>query len=129
MFVCLNPSTADEREDDPTLRRCVGFAQAWGFPALCMTNLFAYRATEPAQMRAQADPVGERNDWYLRTTAATADIVIAAWGVHGAHVGRADAVRAMLPKLHYLRLTKSGHPGHPLYLPKTLRPVEWREVA
>lgn len=124
MFVGLNPSTADEANDDPTIRRCVGFARAWGFQGLCMTNLFAYRATDPADMLAQADPVGEGNDRTLRAMAERAGIVVAAWGVHGAHGGRAAAVRKLLPKLHYLKLTKDGHPAHPLYLPKTLRPLQ-----
>lgn len=123
MFVGLNPSTADETNDDPTVRRCIGFAQAWGFAGLCMTNLFAYRATDPANMLAQADPVGEENDAYLRAMAEKASIVVAAWGVHGAHRGRGAAVGKLLPQLHYLKLTKHGHPAHPLYLPKTLRPL------
>lgn len=125
MFVGLNPSTADEKADDPTIRRCIAFARAWGFGALCMTNLFAYRATQPADMLAQDDPVGPENDEYLQALAATAGVVVAAWGVHGTHGGRHSAVRAMLPSLHYLRLTKDGHPGHPLYLPASLRPVAW----
>jgi len=125
MFVCLNPSTADETQDDPTLRRCIAFARAWGFSALCMTNLFAYRATDPADMLAQADPVGEANDPTLRATAKMAGVIIAAWGVHGSYLGRGAVVRAMLPKLHYLRLTKAGHPAHPLYLPRSLVPAAW----
>lgn len=125
MFVGLNPSTADETADDPTIRRCIAFARAWGFGALCMTNLFAYRATQPADMLVQDDPVGPENDAYLRRLAAEAGVVVAAWGTHGTHGGRHRVVRDMLPGLHYLRLTKDGHPGHPLYLPASLRPVEW----
>ncbi|HWP13520.1 MAG TPA: DUF1643 domain-containing protein [Ramlibacter sp.] len=125
MFVGLNPSTADETEDDPTIRRCIDFAQAWGYEGLVMTNLFAFRATDPAVMLAQADPVGQDNDQTLCDLAETAGVVVAAWGVHGAHRARDAEVRTMLPKLHYLRLTKHGHPGHPLYLPKTLLPVQW----
>lgn len=125
MFVGLNPSTADEQNDDPTIRRCVAFAKAWGFDGLCMTNLFGFRSTDPADMLKQADPVGADNDQVLRDLAAGAGVVVAAWGVHGTHRHRAAEVRSMLPRLHYLRLTKDGHPGHPLYLPKTLCPVEW----
>lgn len=91
-----------------------------------MTNLFAYRATVPADMMRQADPVGEENDWYLRTIAETAGVVIAAWGVHGRYLERDKAVRGMLPRLHYLRLTKEGYPAHPLYLPKGLQPIAWQ---
>lgn len=125
MIVGLNPSTADEKEDDPTIRRCIAFAQAWGFESLCMTNLFAYRATYPADMLAQTDPVGDENDATLRTMAERAGVLVAAWGNHGAHRARGEAVRRMLPSLHYLRLTKEGNPGHPLYLPSTLRPIAW----
>lgn len=125
MFIGLNPSTADEVVDDPTVRRCIRFARDWGYGALCMANLFAYRATRPADLLAQDDPVGPENDAYLQRLAAEAGVVIAAWGVHGTHGGRHNAVRAMLPRLHYLRLTKNGLPGHPLYLPASLRPVEW----
>lgn len=125
MFVGLNPSTADETNDDPTIRRCIAFAQAWGYEGLCMTNLFAFRATAPADMIAADDPVGPENDQTLRDLAESAGVVVAAWGVHGTHGGRHNAVRAMLPRLHYLRLTKDGHPGHPLYLPKSLVPVPW----
>jgi len=125
MFVGLNPSTADEIQDDPTVRRCIAYAKTWGYAGLCMTNLFAYRATQPQDMKMSTDPVGPRNDLVLKERAGRAGVVVAAWGVHGTHNNRASAVRAMLPQLHYLRLTKDGHPGHPLYLPKTLNPVEW----
>lgn len=125
-FVGLNPSTADETENDPTIRRCIAFAQAWGFGGMCMLNLFAYRATQPADMLAQADPVGPENDAYLLRMSLTADVMVAAWGVNGMHFGRDAEVRRLIPtRLHCLRLTKDGHPGHPLYLPKTLRLVPW----
>jgi hypothetical protein len=127
MFVCLNPSTADETSDDPTIRRCIAFARSWGFHGLCVANLFAFRATRPAELLAQADPVGTDNDRHLRKAAAAAAVVVAAWGVHGVHMGRGAAVRAMLPTLHTLRLTRDGHPGHPLYLPRTLEPVRWTQ--
>lgn len=125
MFVGLNPSTADEDLDDPTIRRCVAFAKAWGYEGLCMTNLFAYRATAPADMMRALDPVGPLNDEVLHDRAAGAGVIVAAWGVHGKFDERERVVRTALPKLHYLRLTKNGYPGHPLYLPKTLEPMEW----
>lgn len=80
MFVGLNPSTADESKDDNTIRRCVAYAKEWGFDGLCMTNLFAYRATDPKVMLAQADPVGEGNDQVLLDLSKSAGMVIAAWG-------------------------------------------------
>jgi hypothetical protein len=123
-FVGLNPSTADATLDDPTIRRCIGYAKAWGHGSLWMLNLFAYRATDPNEMRLAEDPVGPLNNKTLRE-ARFADVTVAAWGTHGAHRGRDAQALAMLPRLHYLRLTKDGHPGHPLYLPANLRPVEW----
>jgi hypothetical protein len=125
MFVGLNPSTADETTDDPTVRRCIAFARDWGYGALCMTNLFAFRATRPEDLKSAAGPVGLENDHFLLRHAARAGIVVAAWGNHGAHLGRGAQVRALLPHLHCLRRTGTGHPAHPLYLPKTLRPVPW----
>lgn len=125
MFIGLNPSTADELVNDPTVRRCIGYAKAWGYAGLCMTNLFGYRATDPAVMKQVDDPVGEGNDAALIAHASKAGVVVAAWGVHGTHQGRDQVVKAMLPTLHCLRLTREGHPGHPLYLPKTLTPMPW----
>lgn len=125
MFVGLNPSTADETNDDPTIRRCIGFAKEWGFAGLCMTNLFAFRATDPSDMLRAVDPIGPENDSYLQGVAMHAGVVVAAWGTNGTHLGRDIAVRQMIPSLKILKLTKDGHPGHPLYLPKTLLPVPW----
>lgn len=125
MFIGLNPSTADEINDDPTIRRCIGFARAWGYGALCMANLFAFRATQPADMKRAADPVGAENDHVLRQLADQAGVVVAAWGAHGTYKGRDQSVRLLVPDLHYLRLTKDGHPGHPLYLPADLKPQRW----
>jgi len=125
MFIGVNPSTADETQDDPTIRRCVEFAKSWGCGTLYMGNLFAYRATLPSVMRAHPNPVGPFNDDHLKSLAKSARVVVAAWGTNGSHKGRDKEVRAILPKLSYLRLTKDGHPSHPLYLPKDLKPVAW----
>jgi hypothetical protein len=123
-FIGLNPSTADETNDDPTIRRCIGYAKAWGCDGLLMLNLFAFRATDPKMMQAADDPVGPENDAALRQ-ASGAEIVIAAWGVGGTFKGRDKVVRELVPALQYLRLTKDGHPAHPLYLPKNLTPQPW----
>ena len=125
LFIGLNPSTADEKRNDPTIRRCIGFARSWGYDGLVMANLFAFRATQPADMKLAADPVGPDNDATLCQLAKDAGVVVAAWGAHGAHLDRGAQVRAMLPGLHHLRLTKDGHPGHPLYLPASLTPQLW----
>lgn len=125
MFIGLNPSTADATLDDPTIRRCMGFAKSWGFGKLLMTNLFAWRDTSPKDMLAAADPVGPRNDQALQEACAQVSLTVAAWGAHGTHLQRDAAVRKLVPNLHYLRLTKDGHPGHPLYLPASLQPQLW----
>jgi hypothetical protein len=126
MFIGLNPSTADETQDDPTVRRCIRYAQSWGHSGLIMTNIFAWRDTDPAGMKAADDPIGPDNDEALCAAASAADVVVAAWGVHGAHLGRGDAVRRLLPRLHHLGLNQDGSPKHPLYLPKNLNPKPWR---
>jgi hypothetical protein len=123
-FVLLNPSTADADRDDPTIRRCVGFARAWGFGGVEVVNLFAYRATHPADLRRCAaadggDPVGPENDAHLAAVFSAAGLVVAGWGVHGSLLGRAAAVRAagLLPASAVcLGCTKSGEPRHPLYV-------------
>jgi hypothetical protein len=124
-WCCLNPSKADAKVNDPSFVRMMNFARTWGFDGLIVTNLFAFRATDPRDMKAAADPVGPLNDRALLGAHLTAKRTVAAWGAHGTYRGRDAQVRAMLPGLHYLRLTKGGHPGHPLYLPASLRPVEW----
>ena len=129
LFIGLNPSTADETLDDRTIRRCIAFARDWGYARLHMANLFAFRATEPRDMKNASDPIGPENDQHLLALADDSILTVAAWGVHGTFGDRHSAVRKMLPRLHYLRLTKDGHPGHPLYLPRTLKPVEWKQDA
>ncbi len=125
MFVGLNPSTADETEDDPTLRRCMNFSRSWGYGGVCMANLFAFRATDPADMMAAPDPVGARNDRWLTRLARESGIVIAAWGNGGAYRGRSSEFVGRLAGLHYLKLNVSGEPAHPLYLGRHLKPQPW----
>ncbi|QOJ19522.1 MAG: DUF1643 domain-containing protein [Gammaproteobacteria bacterium] len=125
MFVGLNPSTADEVQNDPTVRRCINYAKGWGYDGMYMANIFAFRATDPAVMKAHHEPVGRENDHYLQQMAQSSSVIVAAWGTHGAHLGRGDEVKKLIRGLHCLRLTKDGHPGHPLYLPKNLMPVKF----
>lgn len=126
LFVGLNPSTADGATDDPTVRRCRDFARRWGYGALCLANLFAYRATDPAALKVAASPVGRGNDRWLARLTAEAGVVVAAWGVHGAFMGRDRAVTAFLGgRLTCLGVTKDGHPRHPLYVRRTAVPVPW----
>lgn len=130
VFICLNPSTADEVEDDPTIRRCINFAKSWGYGGLCMLNVFAYRATLPEVMKAQGEKaVGPDNKDHILSVAKDAGIVIAGWGTHGRFLCRGSIVRVWLKaqgvKLHYLKLTSDGSPNQPLYLKSDLQPIPW----
>lgn len=122
VFICLNPSTADETEDDPTIRRCIGYAKAWGFGGIYMVNLFAFRATDPKAMKAAENPIGDDNDYWLRKLSC-AGLAVAAWGNHGVHLGRSKEVRALIPELYCLKQNKSGEPVHPLYQKASLTPT------
>lgn len=129
VFVMLNPSTADERRNDPTVSRCEGRARAMGFGGLEVVNLFAFRATDPRALKAAPAPEGTLNDVFLRAAARSAGMVICAWGAHGGHRGRASEVECLLRrcnlKLWHLGLTAGGFPRHPLYTRRAIRPMEW----
>lgn len=124
MFIGLNPSTADESEDDPTLTRCIRYAQSWAYGGVCMANLFAFRATDPKVMMSAPDPVGVDNDHWLLELSQNAGLVIAAWGNTGRFMGRSEHVRRLIANLHCLKLNKSGEPAHPLYQKADIRPVK-----
>jgi hypothetical protein len=117
-FVGLNPSTADATMDDPTIRRCVGFARAWGFDWLYMLNLHAFRSTDPRVLATEIDPVGPGNWEALQRLTQKADLVVAAWGANDLHGAAVEYARrlAALPRTHCLGRTKGGSPKHPLYL-------------
>ena len=129
LFVMLNPSTATEVQNDPTVERCERRARALGYGAFRVCNIFAWRATDPRAMRAQPDPVGPDNDAAILEGAAWADAVVCAWGTHGAHLARGPAVEALLratgKPLWHLGLSKDGHPRHPLYIAYTHLPQPW----
>lgn len=129
LFVMLNPSTATEYQNDPTVERCERRARALGFGAFRVTNIFAYRATDPKVMRKMADPVGPANDAAIANGAGWADCIICAWGSHGAHMDRGSAVQELLRKtakpLWHLGLTLAGQPRHPLYIGYERRPEIW----
>ena len=124
MFIGLNPSTADETEDDPTIRRCINFANSWGYGGLCMVNLFAYRATQPEDMKRASHPIGNKNDETLTLLAKNAGVIVGAWGNDGVFLNRSEDVRALIPELSVLKVNKSGEPAHPLYLKSTLIPIK-----
>jgi hypothetical protein len=118
-FVMLNPSTADETADDPTIRRCVSFAKRGTFGGIVVVNLYAFRATDPKEMRRSIDPVGPGNDEELARTFERSSTIVCAWGA-GADQRRVRQVRALLLASHAavfcLGVTADGSPRHPLYL-------------
>jgi hypothetical protein len=125
LFIMFNPSTADETADDPTIRRCIGFARSWGFGSLAVGNLFAFQTSRPGEIRTSAEPIGTGNDGWLVRLQAESALNVAAWGIHGCFLGRGSVVRSILPDLHILRLTKHGEPQHPLYMPRDAVPLRW----
>ena len=129
LFVMLNPSTATEVQNDPTVERCERRARALGFGSFRVCNIFAWRETDPRLMRQAQDPVGPENDPAIRESCHWADMIVCAWGTHGAHLDRGPAVERLMREtgrpLHHLGLTKDGHPKHPLYIGYATRPVLW----
>ncbi len=130
LFVMLNPSTATEVQNDPTVERCERRARALGCGGFAVANIFAFRATDPKVMRAEIDPVGPENDRTILNLAQQADKIICAWGSHGAHRDRGLAVETLLRgterELFHLGLTLAGQPKHPLYISYSQRPALWR---
>jgi hypothetical protein len=133
-FIMLNPSTADASADDPTIRKCVGFAQRNGFGGISVVNLFAYRATDPAELKRAGWPVGPANDLeigrVLYQVHRAGGKVVCAWGVNarrhervGQVAGQANLLRV---PLHALRVTADNVPCHPLMLPYSCQLQEWR---
>lgn len=124
-WVMLNPSIADERQDDPTIRRCISFSEAWGFGALRVVNLFALRTPDPRVLLDASDALGPRGERALRAALHEADAVVAAWGnVHPRLAGRAAAVRRWLPtEASCLGVTGRGEPRHPLHVPGGVKAV------
>jgi len=118
LFIGLNPSVANEHEDDPTIRRCKRFASDWGYGSIRMVNLFAICATDPGVMKKSENPIGGSNNSWLLKMADNADLIVCAWGNDGAHWGRSHEVKKLLKNysLKCLGLNNSGEPKHPLYI-------------
>lgn len=131
LFVMLNPSTADARQDDATIRRCIRLAHAHRFPRLVVVNLFAFRATEPEDLVRAGFPVGPDNHPAIDLHASMADAICVAWGASAAHPAVAERISQVVPMLrrrHPLRClgtTRSGHPRHPLFVPAEKRMEPW----
>ena len=129
LFIMLNPSTATEVQNDPSVERCERRARALGFGSFCVANIFAWRDTDPRAMRRAADPVGPLNDTEILNCCLLANRIVCAWGTHGTHLQRGPAVERILRNtgrpLHTLGLSKDGHPKHPLYIAYAVQPIPW----
>ncbi len=142
-FIGLNPSTADEIQDDPTIRRCIRFAKDWGAGGFCMTNLFPFRQTNPNLMKQHYPVVN--GDWnysaeswitfkenfnHIAQIGKQATMIVAAWGTHGAHLQAGAKLRNFLKihnlPVHHLGLNADGSPKHPLYLKASTKPTLWQ---
>jgi hypothetical protein len=120
MFIGLNPSFANESVDDPTMKRCIGFAKNWNYGGIYMTNLFAFCTTYPNDLRKAIDPIGVENDKWLKEIELKSSKVVFAWGVSGAFLKRNEKVINLFQNSYYIALSKMGHPRHPLYLSSDL---------
>jgi hypothetical protein len=125
-FIGLNPSTADENQDDPTIRRCISLARRWNFGRLAVVNLFAYRCTDPSKLELASQPIGAENDTWICQWIAPSALTVACWGNRGGYLGRDRVVQGFAPDLYCLRLTRRGYPSHPLYLPADIQPVPFQ---
>ncbi|SMX38393.1 DUF1643 domain-containing protein [Maliponia aquimaris] len=130
MYVMLNPSTATEAQNDATIERCQRRAAALGFGGIRIANLFAWRATRPADLKSAEDPEGPENADLLRAWSGAAAVTLAAWGVHGALRDAGPRVAGLLEgDVRHLGLTREGHPRHPLYVSYAVQPQPWPKEA
>lgn len=115
-FIGLNPSTADADENDPTIRRCIGFARSWGHTGLAMLNVYALRSTDPRGLWSVDDPVGPQNDDLIQWWCGTVTRVVCAWGTHAKPIRVRRVMQIIGDGATCLGRTKHGCPKHPLYL-------------
>ena len=125
MIISLNPSTADEEINDPTIRRCIGFAKQWGFGKLFVTNLFSFRATFPKDLFNCENPIGDKNDYWIKKLSKEVDKVILAYGNQGKFKNRHKEILKMINNPYCIKKSKTGMPMHPLYLRYTKNPVSF----
>lgn len=129
VWILLNPSTADETKDDPTVFRCIQRDIGDGFDGTVVLNIFAWRSTDPMELYKVADPIGYANNEYIRAVSKHPRVgqVVCGWGNHGYHMDRGSKVLTMLRAEgvlpHVLKVTKLKQPWHPLYLPYSLQPM------
>lgn len=123
LFICLNPSTADHRQEDNTSRVCINYAKRWGYGGVIIANLFGYRATDPTLLKKVEDPIGPENDRHLLDLVREAPVTVCAWSNDGGYMNRDKTVLDLVPNPYCLTILKGGHPGHPLYKKRSLTPI------
>lgn len=132
-FIMLNPSTADEEHDDPTITRCVDYARKWDYGGLVVSNIFAYRSSDPYDIMLQDNPVGNGNDGVIVEAASSAGLVVCAWGNSGAMRKRSveivELMKAAGIRLYCLSRNKSGEPSHPLYQKTQTTPIPLEPIV
>ena len=131
LYIMLNPSTATELANDPTIERCERRTRMLGYGGFRVCNLFALRETVPSRLMRAPTPEGPDNREQILAAIDWADEVLCAWGNHGAHRGQGQSVLELLlassKPLLALGMTGSGHPRHPLYVPYRSQPRPWSE--
>lgn len=132
-FIGLNPSTADETEDDPTIRRCIRFAKDWGYGSLVMLNAYAFRATDPIEMKRAlqlgVDVLGKGNRAAISRHAFHCEMIVAAWGAHCSAYRDDQIKQDLMREIHCLGVVKNGRPKHPLYIAAATKPqLYWKPV-
>ena len=125
MFLGLNPSTADEINNDPTVARCINYAKLWNYGGMYMMNIFAFRTTYPIELKKASEPIGLDNDYWINKISKSVDKCIAAWGNDGAFLDRSNDIKSNINNLYCLKINHSGEPSHPLYLKSTLIPIKY----
>ena len=128
VFIGLNPSIADAQADDPTIRRCMGYARDWGYQELVVINLFAYRTPHPTELKRSSDPVGPGNRRHIRAACKSADLIVAAWGTNGVFRNQAQKMSRLWDgsDVFCFSLTKNRQPAHPLYQRRDAKLLRFR---
>ena len=125
MFLGLNPSTADETKNDPTVTRCINYSKLWGYGGMYMMNIFAYRTTYPVELKKQLDPIGPDNNNWIKKISKSVDKCVGAWGNDGEFLDRSIEIKGIVKNLFCLKINGSGEPAHPLYLKSNLKPIKY----
>ena len=125
MFLGLNPSTADETNNDPTVTRCINYANSWGYGGMFMMNIFAFRTTYPVELKKTSNPIGKDNNRWIKKVSLSVDKSIGAWGNDGMFLHRSTDIKKIVKNLYCLKINSSGEPSHPLYLKATLKPIKY----